>query len=197
MADVARDAHVVGCSAWRRRNRRLRVFWRHEQQAVRMAVAAATHHGYDKSVAHACTQTDDEVPAATGATTAPAPVIQFLASALVTTDIARFLEPLIPTVTPALAVTPTPTDVHAAPARVIDYVAPAPLSSICGLTNSQFSTGFFEPAIFYICCGGLCLASRWFFSCRERVCSVRIRASLSGTDRCGSREFSAYATAHR
>ena len=58
MADVARDAHAVGCSAWRRRNRRLRAFWRHEQQAVRMAVAAATHHSYDRSSAHACTQTD-------------------------------------------------------------------------------------------------------------------------------------------
>ena len=58
MADVARDAHVVGCSAWRRRNRRLRAFWRHEQQAVRMAVAAATHRSYNRSSAHACTQTD-------------------------------------------------------------------------------------------------------------------------------------------
>ena len=58
MAHVARDAHVVGCSAWRRRDRRLRAFWRHEQQAVRMAVAAATHHSYHRSSAHACTQTD-------------------------------------------------------------------------------------------------------------------------------------------
>ena len=58
MADVARDAHVVCSSAWRRRNRRLRAFWRHEQQAVRMAVAAATHHSYDRSSALACTQTD-------------------------------------------------------------------------------------------------------------------------------------------
>ena len=40
MADVARDAHVVGCSAWRRRNRRLRAFWRQEQQVVGMVVAA-------------------------------------------------------------------------------------------------------------------------------------------------------------
>ena len=67
MADVARDAHVVGCSAWRRRNRRLRAFWRHEQQAVRMAVAAATHHSYD-------TQTDLEY-------VTPAPVIECVAPA--------------------------------------------------------------------------------------------------------------------
>ena len=45
MADDARDARGVECSAWRSRNRRLRAFWRHEQQAVRMAVAAATHRG--------------------------------------------------------------------------------------------------------------------------------------------------------
>ena len=74
MADVARDAHVVGCSAWRRRNRRLRAFWRHEQQAVRMAVAAATHHSYDRSSAHACTQTDLEY-------VTPAPVIEYVAPA--------------------------------------------------------------------------------------------------------------------
>ena len=58
MADGARDAHVVGCSAWRRRNRRLSNLLETEQQAVRMAVAAATHHTHNKSMAHARTQTD-------------------------------------------------------------------------------------------------------------------------------------------
>ena len=104
--------HGVGCSAWRRRHRRLRAFWRHEQQAVRLAVAAATHHSYDKSIAHACTQTDDEVRAAAFAATVLAPVIVFVASAPVTTDIADFLQPPIPIVTPAPSVTPTPTDVQ-------------------------------------------------------------------------------------
>ena len=80
MADVARDAHIVGRSAWRRRNRRLRAF-------LRMAVAAATHHSYDKSMAHACTQTDDEVPAATCAATAPAPVYECVAPAPIVTDL--------------------------------------------------------------------------------------------------------------
>ena len=36
------------------------LFGRHERQAVRMAVAAAAHHSYDRSNAHACTQTDFE-----------------------------------------------------------------------------------------------------------------------------------------
>ena len=66
-------------------NRRLRAFWRDKQQAVRMAAAAATHNSYDKSAAHACTQTDDEVLAATCAATASAPVIEFVALAPVTT----------------------------------------------------------------------------------------------------------------
>ena len=80
MADVARDAHVVGCSAWRRRNRRLRAFWRHEQQAVRMAVAAATHHSYDRSSAHACTQTDlvYVTPAPVIECVAPAPAVTYV-----------------------------------------------------------------------------------------------------------------------
>ena len=175
--DVARDAHVVGCSAWRHVTGDFVLFGR-------MAVAAATHHSYDTSIAHSCTQTDDEVPAATCAATARAPVIEFVASAPVTTDIANFLEPRIPIMTPTPAVTPTPS---AAPARVMEYVAPA-FSSICGLTNSQFSTGLVKPQFFYICCGGLCLTSGCFFSF-ERVRSARIRASRSGTDRCGSREF--------
>ena len=80
MADVARDAHVVGCSAWRRRNRRLRAFWRHEQHAVRMAVAVATHHSYDRSSAHAGTQTDLEY-------VTPAPVIECVAPAPTCSDL--------------------------------------------------------------------------------------------------------------
>ena len=47
--------------------------------------------------------------------------------------------------TPAPTVTPTPNDVHAARARLIEYVAPAPLSSICGLANAQFCTGLVNP----------------------------------------------------
>ena len=38
-------------SARRRRERRLRSWWRHEQQSVRMALTAATHHSAEKVVA--------------------------------------------------------------------------------------------------------------------------------------------------
>ena len=38
-------------SAWRRRQRRLRSWWRHEQQSVAMALYAAAHHSFDKVAA--------------------------------------------------------------------------------------------------------------------------------------------------
>ena len=43
---TARD---VGTSARRRRERRLRAQWRHEQQSIAMALAAAQHHSAPKS----------------------------------------------------------------------------------------------------------------------------------------------------
>ena len=38
-------------SAWRRRQRRLRSWWRHEQQSVAMALSAAAQHSFDKVAA--------------------------------------------------------------------------------------------------------------------------------------------------
>ena len=40
-------------SAWRRRHRRLRSWWRHEQQSVALALSAAAHHSFDKVAASA------------------------------------------------------------------------------------------------------------------------------------------------
>ena len=40
-------------AAWRRRQQRLRSWWRHEQQSVTMALSAAAHHSYDKVAAGA------------------------------------------------------------------------------------------------------------------------------------------------
>ena len=40
-------------SAWRRWQRRLRSWWRHEQQSVAMALSAAAHHSFDKVAAGA------------------------------------------------------------------------------------------------------------------------------------------------
>ena len=48
--------------------------------------------------------------------------------------------PVIEYVTPVLV-----TDFVTLPARVIQYVTPAPVSSICGLANLQFSTGLGNP----------------------------------------------------
>ena len=40
-------------AAWRRRQRRLRSWWRHEQQSVATALSAAAHHSFDKVAAGA------------------------------------------------------------------------------------------------------------------------------------------------
>ena len=103
MADVALDTHVVGWSSW---------------------VAAATHHSYDKSMAHACTQTDDEVPAATCAATAPAPVYEYVVPPPIVSDLESVLEPPVPVV-------------HTAPAPVIEYVAPASGCHSCNASSSD------------------------------------------------------------
>ena len=47
MSNGERDFVVVG-SARRRRERRLRCFLRHEEMAVRMALAHATHHAVQR-----------------------------------------------------------------------------------------------------------------------------------------------------
>ena len=47
---AARESPLVssGGSARRRRERRLRSFWRHEQMAVQMVLATVTHHSFGK-----------------------------------------------------------------------------------------------------------------------------------------------------
>ena len=76
--DVARELYVDG-SARRRRERRLRAWFRHEQFAIRGALVSTTHHG-DMRVASVAAQTDDEVLAATcAATPAPALVTEYVA----------------------------------------------------------------------------------------------------------------------
>ena len=103
----------------------------------------------------------------------PDPVIEYV----VLTPTVLVVENVTPVLVPDF-VTP--------PAHVIQYAAP-----LKHLWFDEFAIlqWFGEPAIFYICCGGLCLTSRWSFSCRERVRFARIGASLSGTDPCGSMEF--------
>ena len=91
------------CGAWlrvgsarRRRERRLRCFLRHEQMAVPVALARATHHAVQR---HQCTQTVT-LAATDAATSAPLPVVEYIFSA------------------PAVN--------HVAPAPVIDYVSSVP-----------------------------------------------------------------------
>ena len=72
-------AHVVGGSgaARRRRDRRLRMHWRHEQLSLRMLRASMGHHSW-QSRTSVGVQTDDVMPAATRAAT-PSPVIEYTA----------------------------------------------------------------------------------------------------------------------
>ena len=44
-----RVAERDGSSAWRRRQRRLRSWWRHEQQSIVMALAAAQHSAQNRA----------------------------------------------------------------------------------------------------------------------------------------------------
>ena len=102
--DVAR---ATPTSARRRRERRIRSFFRHEQVAIKMAVVTAQHHSAQRCCTIA-TQTVDSpsvieyvAPAPAVTYAAPAPVVGYVSSA--------------PSVT------------FAAPASVFEYVAPAPV----------------------------------------------------------------------
>ena len=48
---VDMSLHGERGAAWRRRQRGLRSWWRHEQQSVAMALSAAAHHSFDKVAA--------------------------------------------------------------------------------------------------------------------------------------------------
>ena len=124
-----------GGATFRRRERRLRSFWRHEQCSIKMALTCAKHHGW-------------QCRASVGVQTAPvndfmasADVIEFVASAPVTT----LLEPPVPVVhsvragrakdnrDPALVIE------HVAPAPAVTFIAPAPVehvSSTLYVTNA-------------------------------------------------------------
>ena len=55
-----------GGSAVRRRERRLRSFWRHEQMAVQMALATVTHHSFQVGTAHDALRSQKPVTSAGG-----------------------------------------------------------------------------------------------------------------------------------
>ena len=104
--DVAR---ATPTSARRRRERRIRSFFRHGQ----MAVVTAQHH----SAQRCCTIATQTVgsPSATYAATAASPMVEYVDPAPVAPA------PVIEYVAPAPSVT------YAAPALVFEYVAPAPV----------------------------------------------------------------------
>ena len=137
MSNGERD-FVVG-SARRRRERHLRCFLRHEEMAVRMALARASHHAVQR---HQCTQTLTPPPAATyAATPAPSPVIEYVVPAPSVTFAAP--APLTEYVASEPAVA------HAAPAPVIEYVAPSPAGT-CEAPAPVTEYASSSPAAAYI-----------------------------------------------
>ena len=113
--DVAREPDVAG-STRRRRERRLRAWWRHEQFAIRCAVACASHHSHMR-VTSVATQTDDEVFAASFAATASPAVTYAATRASIATHVA-----------------PAPVFEHVTPAPVIENIA---LAVIFGAPSQQ------------------------------------------------------------
>ena len=113
----AREPYVV-VSARRRRERRLRAWWRHEQFAIRCVVACASHHSHMR-VTSVATQTDFVLaatyaatasPAATyAATPTPSPVIEYVVLVLAVNYVA-----------------PAPVIEYMSSAPVIEHIAPAP-----------------------------------------------------------------------
>ena len=115
--DIAREPDGAG-SARRRRDRRLRAWWRREQFAIRCAVACASHHSHMR-VTSVATQTDDEVLAASFAATASPAATYAATPASVATDAA-----------------PAPVFKYVAPAPVIENIAPA-LAAIFDAPSQQ------------------------------------------------------------
>ena len=121
------------CSARRRRERRLRSWWRHEQFAIRCAVASATHHSAYRPRrvdAEALTETIHEliveteyvapapavaIPEPTDTYAAPTPVSEYVAAS--STAPCAAPAPLIG------CVVPDPAGTYVAPAPTVEYVA--------------------------------------------------------------------------
>ena len=119
--DVARAGPT---SARRRRERRIRSFFRHEQMAIKLAVVSAQHHSSQRCCSVA-TQTGVEVPATVYAATA-SPVAACAASAA--SLMGEYVDPVPVVPAPVFgSVAPAPAVTYSAPVPVFEYVAPAPV----------------------------------------------------------------------
>ena len=143
MYNGGRDFVVVG-SVRRRRERRLCCFLRHEEMAVRMALARASHQAVQR---HQCSPTVSPPPAATyAATPAPSPVIEYVVPAHVVCHAAP--APVFEFVTPALVIeyiAPTPAVTYVVPSQQLLFVYTTTTVitdvnlDIIGLVYPQFS----------------------------------------------------------
>ena len=140
-----------GGAASRRRERRLRNFWRHEQLSLKMMAASMSHHSWQsrESVGvqtdAVTTPVDEYIPPAAApyaATASPIPVTEDVTPAPAVTYAAP--APMIEYVAHAK---PETVNAYVAPAPVIEYIAPPPQvfypslpnEAVTGLVNPQFS----------------------------------------------------------
>ena len=137
MAVACDEADGGASSARRRRERRLRAFWRHKTFAVQCAIATATHHSAFKPrrVAYADASTQTLAPAP-DVFVAPAPVADRVTYAETVEEMD--LEPPLPAepapvtapvVDVPVFVAPVPAVFCAAPTPEVEFRAPAPAAS--------------------------------------------------------------------
>ena len=165
MTDVAR-----GCSAWRRRNRRLRAFWSTNNRLCEWRwlpplITVTTHRAREHAAPATSVSlyppapvTEYVAPALADACAAPGPVIEHVTPAPVIGHVSStpddtFAASAIEHVTPALArhftalsavikcVDPALADACATPAPVIEFVTPSPvLEYIAAAPSVTFAT---------------------------------------------------------
>ena len=166
-ADRAHGAHGA---ARRRRDRRLRAFLKHERMTVAMNLATVQHHSFKKSaVMEVGVQVGSPLCFASDFSSADESDSASDETSSVTENVAPALAATVAPPTPVIGRVSTP----AVP--VIEQVtSTSTCDRVCGARTCQrlhlitFSCDwrYRKPAIFYLCCGGFCLTSRWFFSFR-------------------------------
>ena len=181
--DVARELHVAG-SARRRRERRLRAWWRHEQFAIRCAVACASHHSHMRvtSVAtcrdfrryrFACFDLHSDLCSVTNDWTRGSSTC---CHTCCTSSCDR------------VRVFRTGDWIHRASTGSDSCCAQPTITSYPHHDNRDYwrqprHYRFGEPAIVHSCCWGFCATGRGFTSSFRRVRGACVRPNPSGTHR--------------
>ena len=155
-------------SARRRRDRRLRMHWRHERLSLRMLLVSVGHQSWQSWTSFGVQTAPEYV--------APSPAVHAVGA-----DLAVHAAPApdvpLPAATLAATATLAPVSIEHVTPELVDREHTCGALTCDWLHRTAFSSDrcFREPAIFFPCCGGL------FFSCRGRVRFARVHPSPSGT----------------